>query len=152
MAEPIQFSSQTPRFALPLLFAGQAQKEFYFNEAQSLVDALLHTCIKGVASTPPQTPAEGDCWLVGQGAQGQWSGHDSTIAVRVSADWRFIAPKQGTVVLDDSTGRRFFYDNGWQAASAPASPQGGSTVDQESRAAIDAIISTLRTCGILPRS
>lgn len=28
MPEPLDFTARTPRFSLPMLFAGQAQKEF----------------------------------------------------------------------------------------------------------------------------
>lgn len=33
MTEPVVFTSASPRFAIPLLFAGQAQKEVFVNEA-----------------------------------------------------------------------------------------------------------------------
>ena len=32
----------TPRWALPFLFAGQAQKEMFHNEALVRIDALVH--------------------------------------------------------------------------------------------------------------
>ena len=53
MTDPVDFGSMTPRFELPLLFAAQAQKEFFVNEAHSLVDALLHPVVKGTTPTPP---------------------------------------------------------------------------------------------------
>ncbi len=42
MSDPVQFEGATPRFALPLLFAGQAQKEFFVNEALLRADMVLH--------------------------------------------------------------------------------------------------------------
>ena len=38
MTTPINFTTTTGRFNLPLLFAAQAQKEVYVNEALAIVD------------------------------------------------------------------------------------------------------------------
>ena len=47
----------TTRLKLPLLAAGQAQKEAWHNEALLLVDRLLAGVIEGAASaTPPGSP------------------------------------------------------------------------------------------------
>ena len=47
----------TPRWGLPLLFAGQAQKEIFHNEALMLVDALLHGRVESAdLGAPPTDP------------------------------------------------------------------------------------------------
>ena len=80
MTDPIVFTSASPRFGLPLLFAGQSQKEVFGNEAHALADALLHPAVEGEADDPPATPAEGDCWLVGGAPTGAWAEHADALA------------------------------------------------------------------------
>lgn len=70
MSDPFLFDSTTPRFGLPLLFAGQAQKEAFVNEAHALADALIHCAVEGEATAPPGAPVDGTSWLVGSPATG----------------------------------------------------------------------------------
>lgn len=80
MTDPLSFSSASPRHALPLLFAGQSQKEVIVNEALLAADILLHPAIEAVASSPPAAPANGQCWLVGTAATGAFAGQTDRIA------------------------------------------------------------------------
>lgn len=151
MTQPITFTSQTPRFALPLLFAGQAQKEFFFNEAQSIIDAMLHLAVEGVSQTPPSAPENGECWIIDASAQGDWAGHDNSLAIRLADAWKFVSPRSGMSAFDKVTGQRLFFDSTWQAASEPAAPQGGATIDSEARGAITALVEAVRQLGGFPR-
>lgn len=151
MAEPISFTSETPRWSLPLLFAGQAQKEFFVNEAQTLVDALLHLSIADIAATPPSDPAPGQCWIVDDDPQGEWAGRTNQIAVWASGNWKFVTPQTGMSAFHETLGKSLHFDNSWQSTQVPASPQGGATIDAEARAAIDSLVETLRNLGIFER-
>lgn len=152
MPDPISFTTACPRFKLPLLFSGQAQKEFYVNEAHALTDALLHPAIEGEAADPPASPAEGECWLVGASPTAAWTDHAGELACLVAGTWLFVAPRDGLKVLDRSTGQFLLYRGGWAVPVAPAEPIGGSTVDTEARAAIAGLVAALSDAGILPVS
>ena len=80
MSDPITFASASPRLGLPLLFAGQSQKEIFVNEAHALVDALLHAAVEGESDAPPSAPEEGECWLVGDAPSGAWTDRAGTLA------------------------------------------------------------------------
>src|SRR3990167_5848394 len=150
MTNLASFASATPRFGLPLLFPGQAQKEFFVNEAHALLDAMVHACVLGIADIPPVGPAEGDAWLVQPDGQGDWSGKGQAIAVFTAGGWRFVVPQHGMQLFDKALGRFFHFDDIWKYAEEPTQPVGGATVDQEARATIGQLIMALRAHGILP--
>lgn len=150
MTDPLNFTSASPRFGLPLLFAGQAQKEFIVNEAHALTDALLHCAIENEAAAPPATAGDGNSWLVGAAATGEWASHDGEIACRQAGAWLFVVPRDGLRIFNRASGQLMLYAGGWQVPTAPMAPSGGATVDAEARTAIDAVIGALRDAGILP--
>ena len=150
MTDPIVFPSASPRFSLPLLFAGQAQKEFSVNEALARTDAMVHLTVEGEAASPPVAPQDGDCWLILSGASGDWAGHAGAIACRQGGTWLFAAPCDGMRAWNRATEQEWFYASGWRVPDAVAVPVGGSVIDGEARSAISGILQALSTAGILP--
>ena len=150
MSDPISFTSASARFALPFLFAGQAQKEVFVNEANARADMLLHPAILGTANAPPATPQDGDCWLIGTVPTGEWTGHAEQLAGRQAGNWLFAQPRNGMTVLDLSAGKIRRYANGWLSANAVPAPTGGTVIDTQARSAITALIAALIAGGILP--
>jgi hypothetical protein len=160
----------TARFALPYILPGQAQKEAFHNEALARVDAALHGCVAGAPGDEiPSDPAPGESWIVGPGAAGAWAGKAENLATWTDGGWRFIAPVPGMMVWRADAGYPLYWTGaGWSEGDWPAaaltiggqqvvgprletvpSPSGGTIIDAEVRAAVDAIIVALRTHGLI---
>jgi hypothetical protein len=159
----------TPRFQLPFILPGQAQKELYHNEALSRIDCALQASVEqGPLATPPSTPTLGQSWIVSAPADGAWTGKEAQIAWWTEGGWRFLMPQPGTCVWNKAGDLWLHYrDGGWSdgelsaaklvvgglqvvGARQPAvvSPSGGTIIDAEARAAIDALIATLMSHGL----
>lgn len=150
MSDPIPFESTSPRFALPLLFSGQAEKEVFVNEGFAIADALLHCSIEGEARLPPPAPSDGENWLVSAAGAAEWAGQDHALACRQGGNWIFVQPRDGLRVFDRSLRQDRFFHGTWRKALPPMEPLGGITVDAEARAAIADLIAMLRVVGIFP--
>ena len=160
----------TPRLALPMLQPGQAQKETTHNEALALLDLVVPATVLAVGlNAPPASPAAGDAWIVGTVPTGGWTGHARAMAGWTSSGWRFVAPRDGMAVwsVADEQVLRFgggVWTLGVLAGSrvtiggvdvvgarrgAIVDPSGGLVIDLEARAAIAAVLSTLRGHGLI---
>ncbi len=141
----------TPRLGLPLLAVAQAQKEVTHNEALVVLDALVHAAVEaGPIAAPPAMPAEGQCWIVGSAATGEWSGQDGTIALWTAGGWRFLAPREGMRVIRLADRARIRYDGGeWTEPVTIAAPSGGAVIDVEARAALAALILAIEAQGLM---
>lgn len=148
MTELVAFTATSARHALPFLFAGQAQREFFVNQALAQIDALLHPVVQGQVAAPPADPQPGQSWLVAAAATGEWTGHSESLANWDGQQWHFLMPAAGMSVYDATISARWHFDGTWKRTIAPANPAGGSVVDNEARAAISAICAALRTCGV----
>lgn len=158
------------RCRLPLLAAGQAQKEIFHNEALQLIDLLIGTAVEDCGrNAPPASPAEGQAYRVGLAPTGDWSGQAGAVAGWSAAGWRFAGPFEGQAVFDKARAigcyfRAGAWDDGAVRAEqlvidgttvvagqqpAIAVPSGGTTVDSQARAAISAILAALRNHGLI---
>lgn len=151
MADPIAYSSQSPRYALPFLFAGQAQKEFFVNDAFTRIDAIMHPVVEGTASIRPPSPSDGQCWIVAPNATGEWSDKAHKLAAYIAGHWTYISPTEGMLAYSRASQQYEVFDNQWTAVSAPSDPNGGATVDNEARTAITQLTQALKDFGIFSR-
>jgi hypothetical protein len=149
MADPITFPSRTEALGLPLLFAGQAQKEFFLNQAFCLLDSLMTRAVVSSLATPPADPAEGTCYRILNGATGEWSGKDASIAIRIGGGWHFATPQAGMQVFDRAAGCWYHFDEDWMTALAPTAPSGGTVIDEQARAGFAQLVEALRNIGLL---
>jgi hypothetical protein len=152
MTDPLPFDTRTPRFELPLLFAGQSQKEFFVNEALLRSDLLLHCTVEGETNVPPASPVAGQAWLVGGGPEGAFADHSGAIAGWTDAGWRFVEARDGMRVFDKALGCVRLHAGGWRHAVRPATPSGGSVVDNEGRAALGDLVDALVSAGLIRAS
>ena len=96
----------SPRLALPFIQPSQAQKHVTHNEALATLDTVVQLAVEAVeATTPPAAPNEGEVWAIGSAPEGAWAGEAGRIATLIDDTWRFIAPQEGWIALDKSTGR-----------------------------------------------
>jgi uncharacterized protein DUF2793 len=163
-------ADMTPRFGLPFIIPGQAQKELFHNEALSRIDAAIHPAVEdGPAADPPADPLPGQCWIAAAGASGAWSGRDNMLALWSEGGWRFVAPAPGTSAWNKAASVPLLWDGTlWREGelicarlviggvqvvgprqSGVPSPSGGTIIDEEARAAINAVIAVLMSHGLI---
>ena len=163
-------ADMTPRLSLPLLAAGQAQKELFHNEALATLDTLVQACVQSAGTDdPPPGPAIGQSWIVGPAPTGAWTGVAGSIAIWTEGGWRFVTPVEGTSLWVADVMLPALYRGGaWEIGQLHAAglligghqvvgerqpgiaaPSDGATVDGEARAAIAAVIVALETHGLI---
>lgn len=162
--------AETARLALPLLEAGQAQKEMTVNEALQRLDLVAQARVAAVGlNAPPGAPAAGEVWVVGDAPTGAWAGRAGTLAGWTAGGWRFVGPVDGMRVWSAADGCEAIWRAGaWRLgvlagqrvevggvqvlgprAAAIPSPNGGGVVDAEARAALGAVLAALRNHGMI---
>lgn len=163
-------TDETPRWTLPLLAVGQAQKEVTHNEALALLDLVVHPCVEAVGvNMPPAAPLVGQAWIVGDQPSGDWVGRAEMLAGWTGGGWRFLVPRIGLSVWSRADDCRCDWDGWrWQRGRVTAQslvvdgkkvvgpqrpgiapPTGGQVIDSEARTAIEAVISALKAHGLV---
>jgi len=162
--------TQTHRLGLPLLAAGQAQKEITYNEALAIIDVVAQSSVESAdLATPPGSPAFGQCWVVASGAAEAWITRETTLTVWTPSGWLFVQPHEGWRLWAIDRGNMIRFDgtdwidedvraDGYHVGddkvvgarqAAIATPSGGATQDSEARSAIAAILAALRVHGLI---
>ncbi len=160
----------TERLSMPLLAAGQAQKELFHNEALALLDVAVAAAVEGPPQNdPPAAPATGSCYIIGEAPTGEWLQFPAYLASYGSGGWRFIAPKVGMSAFVKSTETTAVYrSSGWDWSAVRAlsieieqkqvlgpqgeaisDPEGGTIIDAEARLGVAAILAALRHHGLI---
>lgn len=104
--------ADTPKLVLPEISVSQSSKEVTHNEGLTILDCLVQPNVKDKDLTaPPGSPSDGDCYIVGASATGDWSGEDGNIAYYDASAWDFNDPAEGwiTYVQDEDL---FYVYNG----------------------------------------
>ena len=96
----------TARLQLPLLSAGQAQKEVTVNEALQELDIFTAGAVEeGPRQDPPASPAIGSCYVMGSAPTGEWVGKPGYVAAFTSGGWRLYPPIDGARILQQGRQR-----------------------------------------------
>lgn len=149
MSQLPSLSDSTPNYGMPMLFAGQAQKEFMINKSLSILDAIMPSSIIESLSAPPNTWTDGSAYRVTATATEGWATKEDMIAIAVAGSWHFLPPYPGMRVFDQAADCMLLYRSAWQFAVEPTAPSSGAVVDDQARAAILQIVAALRDLGLL---
>jgi len=122
--------TDTPRLGLPAIEAAQAQKHVTHNEALALLDTLVQLAVESRAlAAPPDSPADGDCYIVANSATGAWSGWDLNLAAFSGGAWTRIVPKSGMKAWIKSERLTVAYEDGiWRDGIALTAHGGRVTI------------------------
>ncbi|PIE14916.1 MAG: hypothetical protein CSA70_00765 [Rhodobacterales bacterium] len=117
-------SDTTTHLLLPYILAAQAQKHVTHNEALKLLDGLVQLSIldRDLAA-PPASPTDGDRYIVGAGATGDWAGWDLNVALWTDGAWLRLPPRTGWRAWIEDEAVLLVYDGAGWIDTTPAALQ-----------------------------
>ncbi|ODN69981.1 DUF2793 domain-containing protein [Methylobrevis pamukkalensis] len=117
-------SDATTHLLLPYILAAQAQKHVTHNEALRILDGLVQLSVLDRDLTaPPGSPADGDRYIVGSGATGDWAGWDLNVALWTDGAWLRLPPRTGWRAWVEDEGLLLVYDGAGWVGTTPAALQ-----------------------------
>ena len=100
----------TPHLGITEMTSGQSDKEVTFNEAVRYLEAVVQgNVIDKDLTAPPGGESDGDRYIVGGSATGDWSGQDDKIAYYKSSSWIFLTPVEGWKVWVQDENKTYYY-------------------------------------------
>ena len=107
----------------------------------------------GTWQHPPASPADGDRYIVGSGATGDWAGWDLNVALWTDGAWLRLPPRTGWRAWVEDEGLLLVYDGAGWVGTTPAALQNlallglGTTADASNpfSAKLNAALWTART-------
>lgn len=105
-------SQVTANLALPLIAASQASKHVTHNEALAALDTLVQlACLDKDLTAPPESPGEGDRYLVvSANPTGAWAGLSGQIVRYQDGHWVGFPPRRGWFAWIADEGDIYAYD------------------------------------------
>ncbi len=117
-------SDTTTKLLLPYILAAQAQKHVTHNEALRILDGLVQlSVIDRNLTAPPGSPTDGDRYIVGSGATGDWAGWDLNVALWTDGAWLRLPPRTGWSAWVEDEGLLLVYDGAGWIGTTPAALQ-----------------------------
>jgi hypothetical protein len=105
---------------LGLMVNGNAG-EIHYTQFMALLrglDGLIMPNVKGyLTNTPPASPADGDCYIIGAAPTGAWAGRGGKVTrySTIVAAWEFYAPYNGWMLQASSARETYRYTGGaWE--------------------------------------
>ncbi|MEL7112282.1 MAG: DUF2793 domain-containing protein [Pseudomonadota bacterium] len=105
----------------PYLLPNQAQKHLTVNESLSALDALVQLSVISMDETaPPSAPQEGDRYIIGEGATGDWAGAEALVVSFQRGAWQRFTPQPGWQAWVEASDAFVVFDGtAWRASSEP---------------------------------
>lgn len=90
---------------LPYILPSQAQKHVTHNEAIRQLDALVQLSVVSMdVSEPPDEPAAGSRFIVGENASGEWAGLEGQVVAYLDGAWTTFEPVEGWLAYVEDQG------------------------------------------------